>query len=93
MRSLSARMLLAALGTLVVSFIAFVIVFFVQSAPQIDRIIRQFQTIQLEEAVAALKRGGPTDAAEYVTRLDLIERRSCTAALSARRIASATTSR
>ena len=69
MRSLSARMLLAALGTLVVSFIAFVIVFFVQSAPQIDRLIRQFQTIQLEEAVAALKRGGPTGAAEYVTRL------------------------
>lgn len=57
-RSLSARMLLAALGTLLVSFIAFMTVFFVESAPKLDTLFRRFQALQLEDAVAALKREG-----------------------------------
>ena len=69
MRSLSARMLLAALGTLLVSFVAFMTVFFVQGGPKIDTLFRRFQALQLEDAVAALERGGPPEAAAYLDQL------------------------
>jgi signal transduction histidine kinase len=68
-RSLSARMLAAALGTLVASFIAFVLVFFVQSAPRIATLFHRFQALQLEDAVAALTRGGAPEASAYLERL------------------------
>jgi len=62
-------MLLAALGTLLVSFIAFLTVFFVQSGPKLDTLFRRFQALQLEDAAAALTRGGPPEASAYLDRL------------------------
>ncbi len=69
MRSLSARMMAAALGTLVVSFVAFMVVFFVRTAPQLTALFRGFQALQLEDAVTALKRGGAPEASDYLDRL------------------------
>jgi two-component system sensor histidine kinase CpxA len=69
MRSLSTRMLAAALGTLVVSFVAFVVVFFAQSAPQVATLFHRFQALQLEDAVAAFARGGAPEASAYLNRL------------------------
>jgi signal transduction histidine kinase len=69
MRSLSTRMLAAALGTLLVSFVAFVLVFLVQSTPRIATLFHRFQALQLEDAVAALGRGGPPEASTYLDRL------------------------
>jgi two-component system sensor histidine kinase CpxA len=62
-------MLLAALATLVTSFVAFVLVFLVQSAPKIDTLFHRLQAAQLEDAVAALDRGGRPEASAYLDRL------------------------
>lgn len=68
MRSLSARMLLAALGTLLVSFLAFMTVFFVQAGPHLET-LRGFHALQLEDAVASFKRGGIAEASASLDRL------------------------
>ena len=69
MRSLFGRMLAAALGTLLASFVAFVFVFFAQSAPRIATVFHRFHALQLEDAVAALTRGGTPEASAYLDRL------------------------
>jgi signal transduction histidine kinase len=69
-RSLLWRILLASLGTLLASFVAFVIVFLSMVGPSTERLIRHFQARQIEDAVAALQRGGPDEAMAYLARLD-----------------------
>ena len=61
-------MLAAALGTLVASFVAFVLVFFAQR-PRVPPLIHDFQALQLENAVAAFRRGGVPEAWAYLDRL------------------------
>ena len=63
MRSLLWRILLASLGTLLASFVAFVVVFLSMIGPSTERLIRHFQARQIEDAVGALERGGPAEAA------------------------------
>jgi len=70
MRSLLWRILLASLGTLLASFVAFVVVFLSMIGPSTERLIRHFQARQIEDAVAALERGGPAEAAALLARLD-----------------------
>ena len=69
-RSLLWRILLASLGTLLASFVAFVVVFLSMIGPSTERLIRHFQARQIEDAVAALERGGPAEAAALLARLD-----------------------
>jgi len=70
MRSLLWRILLASLGTLLASFVAFVAVFLSMIGPSTERLIRHFQARQIEEAVGTLERGGPSEAAALLARLD-----------------------
>jgi len=67
-RSISRRMLAAALATLVASFVAFVLVF-LRQAPTLGGFMHRFQSLQLEDAVAAYTRGGAPEAATYLARL------------------------
>ena len=57
MRSLSLRILLASLGTVLASLAAFLITFFSMVGPATERLIHHFQARQIEDAVDALKRG------------------------------------
>ena len=68
MRSLSTRMLVAAIGTLLASFVAFVMVFAL-TGPKIMAVFHGFQSLQLEDAVAAFTHGGAPEAAAYLDRL------------------------
>jgi two-component system sensor histidine kinase CpxA len=52
-----------------VSFLAFLTVLFVQAGPPVDRLFRGFHALQLEEAAAALQRGGVPEASAYLDRL------------------------
>lgn len=70
MRSLSVRILLASLGTVLVSLAAFLLTFRAVSGPAMERLIHHFQARQIEDALDALKRGGPPEAARYLERLD-----------------------
>ena len=70
MRSLSVRILLASLGTVLASLAAFLLTFGAVSGPATERLIHHFQARQIEDALEALKRGGPTAAASYIERLD-----------------------
>lgn len=69
-RSLLWRILLASLGTLLASFVAFVIVFLSMIGPSTERLIRHFQARQIEDGVGAFERGGPSEAAAFLARLD-----------------------
>jgi two-component system sensor histidine kinase CpxA len=70
MRSLSLRILLASLGTVLASLAAFLVVFFSMVGPATERLIHHFQARQIEDAVGALDRGGPPEAAAYLARLN-----------------------
>jgi len=70
MRYLLLRILLASLGTVLVSLAAFVITFFAMAGPATERLIHHFQARQIEDALDALQRGGPTEAASYLERLN-----------------------
>jgi len=70
MRSLSLRILLASLGTVLASLAAFLITFFSMVGPATERLIHHFQARQIEDAVDALKRGGPPEAAAFLARLN-----------------------
>jgi signal transduction histidine kinase len=70
MRSLSVRILLASLGTVLASLAAFLITFRAVSGPATERLIHHFQARQIEDALEALKQGGPPAAASYLERLD-----------------------
>jgi two-component system sensor histidine kinase CpxA len=68
MRSLSLRILLASLGTVLASLAAFLITFFSMIGPANERLIRHFQAQQIEDAVDALQRGGPKEADAFLAR-------------------------
>jgi two-component system sensor histidine kinase CpxA len=68
MRSLSLRILLALLGTVLASLAAFLITFFSMTGPATERLIRHFQAQQIEDAVDALQRGGPQEANAFLAR-------------------------
>ena len=70
MRSLSLRILLASLGTVFASLAAFLITFFSMIGPANERLIRHFQSQQIEDAVDALRRGGPQEAGAVLARRD-----------------------
>ncbi|HLG56966.1 MAG TPA: ATP-binding protein [Vicinamibacterales bacterium] len=70
MRSLLLRILLASLGTVLASLAAFLITFFAMAGPATERLIRHFQARQIEDAIAALQRGGPAETASYLDRLN-----------------------
>lgn len=70
MRSLSLRILLASLGTVLASLAAFLITFFSMTGPANERLIRHFQAQQIEDAVDALQRGGPQEAGAVLARRD-----------------------
>jgi len=69
-RSLLLRILLASLGTVLASLAAFLITFFAMAGPATERLIRHFQARQIEDAIAALQRGGPAETASYLDRLN-----------------------
>ena len=70
MRSLSLRILLASLGTVLASLAAFLITFFSMVGPATERLIHHFQARQIEDAVDALERGGSSEAAGFLARLN-----------------------
>jgi signal transduction histidine kinase len=67
-RSLSIRMMAAALGTLLASFVAFVLLF-APPGPKLGAVFHGFQSLQLEDAVTAFTHGGAPEAAAYLNRL------------------------
>ena len=69
MRSLTVRIVLAVLGTLLVSLIAFIGTFSAMSGPASVRLIRQFQAYQLEEGLATLRERGPDAAGRFLQQL------------------------
>lgn len=68
MRSLSLRILLALLGTVLASLAAFLVTFFSMIGPANERLIRHFQAQQIRDAVEALQRGGPGEADAVLAR-------------------------
>src|SRR4029078_9902493 len=70
MRSLTVRILLAVLGTLLISLVAFMATFLAMSGPANVRLIRQLQASQIENGIATLQRQGPDAAAEFIAQLD-----------------------
>lgn len=70
MRSLTARIVIAVLGTLLISLVAFMATFLSMSGPANVRLIRQFQARQIEDGVATLQQQGPAAAAAFIARLD-----------------------
>lgn len=70
MRSLLFRILLASLGTVLASLAAFLITFRAMTGPATERLIHHFQARQIEDALDALERGGPAEAASYLDRLN-----------------------
>lgn len=69
-RSLLWRILLASLGTLIASFVAFVVVFLSMIGPSTERLIRHFQARQVEDVVSTWEREGASEAAVLLARLD-----------------------
>jgi two-component system sensor histidine kinase CpxA len=62
-------MLVASFATLLVAFVAFVLMFAVQTAPKINAVFHRFQELQVDEAVAALRHGGASEVSAYLQRL------------------------
>ena len=53
LRSLTARIVIAVLGTLLISLVAFMATFLAMSGPANVSLIRQFQARQIEDGIAA----------------------------------------
>jgi signal transduction histidine kinase len=70
MRSLLLRILLASLGTILASLVAFAATLAVLVGPVNERLIHHFQAAQVEELVDALARGGPAEVSTLLHRLD-----------------------
>jgi signal transduction histidine kinase len=70
MHSLTVRIVLAVLGTLLVSLMAFMATFVAMSRPANVRIIRSLQARQIEDGIATLQERGPAAAAAFIARLD-----------------------
>ena len=70
MRSLYLRILLALVGTVVVSLLAFLATFFAMTRPAQVGLIRQFQARRIDDAVATYQRGGKAALSSYLESLD-----------------------
>ena len=70
MRSLYLRILLALVGTVLASLVAFLATFFAMTQPAQVRLLRQFQARQIEEAVATYQRGGAAALSSYLDSLN-----------------------
>jgi signal transduction histidine kinase len=69
-RSLYLRILLALVGTVLASLVAFLATFFAMTRPAQVQLLRQFQARQIEEAIATYQRGGASALASYLESLD-----------------------
>jgi two-component system sensor histidine kinase CpxA len=70
MRSLYLRILLALVGTVAVSLLAFLATFFAMTRPAQVGLIRQFQARRIDDAVATYQRGGKAALSSYLESLD-----------------------
>ena len=70
MRSLLLRIVLASTGTILAALIVFTAMLIVVLGPVNERLIHHFQARQIEDALDALHRGGPAEAAAYLARLN-----------------------
>ena len=70
LRSLTARIVIAVLGTLLVSLVAFMATFLAMSGPANVRLIRQLQARQIEDGIATLQQQGPDAAAAFIAQID-----------------------
>jgi signal transduction histidine kinase len=70
MRSLYLRILLALVGTVVVSLLAFFATFFAMTRPAQVSLIRQFQARRIDDAVSTYQRGGAGALSSYLDSLD-----------------------
>jgi len=70
MRSLYLRILLALVGTVLVSLVAFLATFFAMTRPAQVGLIRQFQARRMDDAVATYQRGGKAALSSYLDSLD-----------------------
>jgi signal transduction histidine kinase len=69
-RSLYLRILLALVGAVLASLVAFLGTFFAMTRPAQVRLIRQFQARRIEDAVATYRRGGAAALSSYLDSLD-----------------------
>jgi len=69
-RSLSVRILLALIGTVLASLVAFLATFFAMTRPAQVGLIRQFQARRVEDAVATYQRGGGAALSTYLDSLN-----------------------
>ena len=70
MRSLYLRILLALLGVVGITLVAFLATFSAMTRPAQVRLIRQFQARRIEDAVATYQRGGPAALSSYLDSLN-----------------------
>jgi signal transduction histidine kinase len=70
MRSLHVRILLALIGTVLASLVAFLATFFAMTRPAQVGLIRQFQARRTEDAVATYQRGGVAALSSYLDSLN-----------------------
>ena len=70
MRSLYLRILLALVGTVLASLVAFLATFFAMTQPAQVGLIRQFQARRIEDAVTTYQRGGAAALSSYLDSLD-----------------------
>jgi signal transduction histidine kinase len=70
MRSLTVRIVIAVIGTLLVSLVAFFATFRAMSVPANVRLIRTFQAHQIDQAVQTLREDGPGAAARFLDELN-----------------------
>jgi two-component system sensor histidine kinase CpxA len=69
-RSLYLRILLALVGTVLASLIAFLATFFAMTRPVQVNLLHQFQARRIEDAVVTYRRGGVAALASYLESLD-----------------------
>jgi signal transduction histidine kinase len=69
-RSLYVRILFALFGTVLASLLAFLVTFFAMSRPGQERLIRHFQSRQIEDAVGVYQREGAPGVSAYLERLN-----------------------
>jgi signal transduction histidine kinase len=70
MRSLYLRILLALVGAVVASLVAFLATFFAMTRPAQVSLIRQFQARRIDDAVLTYQRGGAGALSSYLDSLD-----------------------
>jgi signal transduction histidine kinase len=69
-RSLYVRILLALVGTVLASLVAFIATFFAMTRPAEERLLRQFQARQIEDAASAYQQGGAAALSTYLDGLN-----------------------